>query len=81
VHSCIENCPLGACDDSGFLADEPCSTLYPSPIGSQTIFCSKGQTATYWLSALDRNLYYYVVSCAAGTPTVDHMRRRLRSGA
>jgi hypothetical protein len=70
VHSCFDDCPLGACDDSGFFASAMCSTLYPSPISSQTVFCSKGQTATYCLATLEKNLFYYVVSCDGGKPTV-----------
>lgn len=70
VHACFEHCPLGACDDSGFFASTPCSTVYPSALDAQSVYCSKGQTATYCLAALDKSLYYYQVSCNAGTPTV-----------
>jgi hypothetical protein len=70
IRTCFDSCPLGACDEGGFFADEPCSTYYPSAISDETIFCAKNQTATYCLTALDQLLEYYVVSCAAGTPTV-----------
>jgi hypothetical protein len=68
VHTCFDKCPLGACDDDGFFSETPCSTLYPLPIDGQTIFCSKGQTASYCL--MTRDFDYYQVSCVAGTPTV-----------
>jgi len=70
VQSCFQNCPYGACDDAGLFADVACSTYYPKPINSQTVFCAKDQTANYCLSALDKLLLDYVVSCNAGTPTV-----------
>lgn len=70
IHSCMDNCPFGACDEAGFFAGEPCSTYYPSPISTETVFCAKDQTATYCLTAIDGDISYYIVSCAAGTPTV-----------
>jgi hypothetical protein len=70
VQTCFDSCPLGACDDAGFFAGPTCSSVYPSPISSQTVFCAKGQTATYCLTVLDKDQYFYVVSCEAGTPTV-----------
>ena len=70
VHACYDNCPLGACDDAGFFADPPCSEVYPSAINAQTIYCTKGQTATYCLDALGQNLLSYQVTCSNGTPTV-----------
>ncbi|HKO47489.1 MAG TPA: hypothetical protein VJV79_07190 [Polyangiaceae bacterium] len=70
VHACYDNCPLGACDDSGFFAAPACSQVYPSPISAQTIYCTKGQTAKYCLDALGQNLLSYQVTCANGTPTV-----------
>lgn len=71
VHACYDNCPLGACDDSGFFADPPCSEVYPSPINAQTTYCTKGQTAKYCLDALAQNLLSYQVTCTNGTPTVN----------
>jgi hypothetical protein len=70
VQSCFENCPYGACDEGGLFADVACSTYYPKPISDQTVFCAKGQTASYCFTALDKLLNDYVVSCNAGTPTV-----------
>ena len=70
VHTCFDDCPLGACDDAGFFADPLCSEVYPSPINAQTIYCTKGQTATYCLDALAQNLLSYQVTCTNGTPTV-----------
>jgi hypothetical protein len=70
VRTCFDNCPLGACDEAGFFAGEPCSSYYPEPVSDETIFCAKDQTATYCLTVLDQSLWYYTVSCAAGTPTV-----------
>ena len=70
VHACYDNCPGGACDDAGFFASQPCSWFYPSAINAQTIYCSKGQTATYCLDALSQNLLSYQVTCSDGTPTV-----------
>jgi hypothetical protein len=70
VQVCFDQCPLGACDDSGFYAATPCSTIYPSAIDDKTVYCKKGQTASYCLSALDTLLLDYMVSCANGTPAV-----------
>lgn len=70
VQTCFDNCPIAACDEGGFYADEPCSTYYPAAISSNTIFCAKNQTATYCLTTLDKLQEYWVVTCAAGTPTV-----------
>ena len=70
VFACYDNCPVGACDDSGFFAGEPCSWFYPTEINAQTIYCRKGQTATYCLDALAQKLLSYQVTCSDGTPTV-----------
>jgi len=70
VHTCFENCPLGPCDDALFYADALCSTVYPSAIDSSTIYCKRGQTASYCLTSLEKSLHYYVVECADGAPTV-----------
>jgi len=69
VFACYDNCPVGACDESGF-AGEPCSWFYPTEINAQTIYCRKGQTATYCLDALAQNLLSYQVTCSNGTPSV-----------
>jgi hypothetical protein len=74
VQTCFDNCPFGACDEGRFFAGELCSTYYPEPISDETIFCAKNQTATYCLTVIDRDIGYYTVTCAAGTPTVTECR-------
>lgn len=70
VQTCFDACPFGACDNGHFFADEACSTIYPSPLSAQTVYCAKDQTGSYCLTVIDKSEYFYVVECDAGTPVV-----------
>jgi hypothetical protein len=64
-------CPISECDNARFFASALCSTVYPAPIDSSTIFCTAGENSSYCLDTLDRSMTYWMVTCTDGTPVFE----------
>ncbi|HEY3253112.1 MAG TPA: hypothetical protein VGJ91_04155, partial [Polyangiaceae bacterium] len=71
VEACYgDACPLGECDNSGFLADAQCTDLYPAGVSSSTVYCAAGETGGYCLLTSSKDLSYWAVNCVGGTPQI-----------
>jgi len=63
-------CPLGECDESGFLADAACSSTYSGAVNSNSVYCTANETAGYCMLTITNTLQYWAVNCVNGTPQV-----------
>lgn len=71
VVSCFgDGCPLGECDNSQFLSDTRCASLYSSNVGPASTYCKAGGSDGYCLEAGSDPVPIFAVSCAAGKPTI-----------
>lgn len=68
VESCFDACPLGACDNAEFFASTPCSSLYPTPVDDETVWCAKGMSSKYCVTVINADIDNYVVTCGDGVP-------------